>query len=106
MKGGACAELSARLNDAMQRPPGRTESIDTPADGGILVQRGRMVRFDACVNDQGAPAAPVLLQGKRVNTMHVGRRIGAREGDPQEIVQGSGSEGAIVNNDDQGERVV
>src|SRR2546430_12922429 len=57
------------------------------------------MRLDAGIDHQRAAAAPVLVLDEGLDAMHVGRRVGAREGDPEEVIERAGGEVAVVHDE-------
>src|SRR5438552_17791842 len=80
------------LENAMERSAGRCERLDAASHGRILLKGRRVVRLDAGVDNERAVAAPVLLACECADAVNVGRRIRARESDPEKVVERAGSE--------------
>ena len=58
------------------------------------------MRFDPGVQDKWARARPVLMECFFAYTPQVYRGIGAREGDPDPVVEATAGEGRIVDESD------
>ena len=84
----------------MQGPAGRGQLVDPAADRGVLLERRRVVGLESRVDDEGAAAAPVLVLDEGTHAGEVVRRITAGEGDPQEVVERSCREVAVIDYDD------
>ncbi len=69
----------------MQRTARRGQLVDPALDRGIIDQGRSVVRLDPRVDHERARAAPVLLVDERADALDVGGRIGAGEGDPEEV---------------------
>ena len=61
-----------------------------------------MVRFFAGVNHQRAAAAPVFEFGEAVYAIDIVAGIGACEGRPEEIIERSGGETAVIYDQEEG----
>ena len=83
--------------DPVQRAAGGGQGVDAAGDFGVFHQRRGVVRLDAGVDHQRAAAAPVLVVGERVDAVDVGGGVGARERDPEEVVERLGDELAVVD---------
>src|SRR5262245_1145926 len=79
---------TAALSDNfMQRPAARRERINATRNIGISHERRRMMRLEPRIDHQRTTAPPVLVFDKGVNPVDVGRRIRARERNPQEVTE-------------------
>ena len=87
----------------MEWAAGGGERVDAALDRGIALEGRGMVWFDASVDNQRACAAPVFLLDRRVDPLDVGGRVGAGEGDPDEVSQALRDEVAVVDDHDERE---
>ena len=81
----------------MQRPAGGGQGVDPAGDFRVFLQQRGMVRFDASVEDQRTPAAPMFFLGEGADAMDVAGRIGARECHPQKVAERLGDKLRIVD---------
>ena len=63
------------------------------------------MRLQASIDDQRTAAAPMLLLNKSIDAVDIGRRVGPRERDPQEVGQRPGGKIAVIDDDNQWERM-
>ena len=66
---------SRPAKNVSQRAAAAGEIVNAYRDGRILFDRGRVVRLEPRVDDERPTAAPVLLVHRRIDAMHVGRRV-------------------------------
>src|ERR1051325_9495126 len=92
-----------KSDDPVQGAPFLPESIHPFFDHGIFFKNGSVVRFDACINNERAPAPPVLIFNKTINAINIGGGIAARESGPEKIVNVRCQELTVVTKDDEGE---
>src|SRR3974377_2408469 len=90
------------LDDPMQRAARCPEGIHPLLDLGIVHHRGCMVGFAPRIDDEGSSTPPVLTVHAAPDTVTVGGRVGAGEGNPQEVVEGAGNELTIVDHHHEG----
>lgn len=64
----------------------------------ILDKHRRMMRFAPGIQDEGSMTTPVFMLMKTVNAVHIMGRIAAGENGPEEIIQVSGQESAVIAN--------
>ena len=70
------------LQESGQRSTSRGSGVDFGHCVGIFDQRRCVVRFDTCVDHQGASASPVFVFGEAVDSVDIRGGIAAREGCP------------------------
>ena len=63
------------------------------------------MRFDAGINHERSRAAPVLLIGEGSDAVDVGGGVRSRERHPQPVVERSRGELAVIDEDDEGEKI-
>ena len=92
-----CRVTVESLQPFCQRPAARGQGVDALGHLRVFDQRRRVVEFDAGVDHQRTAAAPMFLVSKRRHAIHIGCRIAAREGDPQEVRQSSAGKFTVVH---------
>ena len=102
---GCIEGTSYASDDPVQRPAGRGELIDSTSHVWVFDQRRSVMRLDASVDHKRPRAAPVLLIGEGSDTIDVGGGIRPRKRHPQPVVERPRRELAVIDDDDEGERV-
>lgn len=72
----------SNLEDPMQWPSASSQFVDSSSHSRVFDQWGSVMRFDSCVDDQRAGAAPMLLVDERTDAIDVSRGIRTCEDDP------------------------
>lgn len=89
----------------MQAAASFTEAVNPAAHFGVFLQRRGVVGFEPCIYYQRTLTAPMFMICEAARTVNVVGRIGASEGNPQEIVQSPGSKFAVVGEHHKGEGI-
>ena len=63
------------LDDAVQRPPASAQAVDPPAHVGVFHQGRRVVRLRPRIDQQRAPATPVLVLDEFTHAGDIGRGV-------------------------------
>ena len=86
-------------------PPGAARASTRREIAGSSTSGGAWCGFAPGVDHQRTAAAPVLRGRERLDPVNVRRRIAPGERRPEQIVQPSGRELAVVDHDDQREAI-